>query len=212
MGYVNLDAAIETFVSTKYDAIATEGKAFGKKVKAARIAAAPAIAADLAGGAKQDDVANDYGMSTGSVNNYGRLGILMIVDERVDTGKAYTFISKNDGAPTIAEIREAADVKAGGDRKSVLTILTEIVAARVAAAQSPDKGDEGTDEGSNLSGESGESKAPTYYGQATDALVNLLKEATDVSMLTMDEVNVLAGQVAALAERVRKADRVATAA
>jgi hypothetical protein len=200
--YEALAARVAEWTESKEGkAVIRSGKAFGRKVKAARFAASPAIAAEREQGVTKDVLADEYGMSTGSVGNYAALGILMLADESVDPQAAYTYVTKNEGAPNLAEIRQAADERLTAGKGDVLAMLTAIVDARLASDQTPGDPDEG-DEG-DTPDESG--KAAVYYAQATDALVNLLRDGTDVSGLTMDEVQTLAAQVAALADRVRKA-------
>lgn len=205
--YEALKVRVEGYVSsTEGKAAIRKGHAFGKKVKAARIEAAPALAAERETGAEGvtvESLADAYGMSRGSVTNYTMLGILMLADDSVDSGKAYTFVTKNDGAPNLAEVRQAADERLTEGKGDVLAILTAIVDERIAADQTP--GDPNlSDEGDEVEGDEVEDKTATYYAQATDALANILNKGNAAS-LTLDEAGTLAAQVAEITRLIRAA-------
>jgi hypothetical protein len=185
-------------------AVIRKGKAFGRKVKVERFAAAPGIAAERESGTTKDVLADEYGMSTGSVGNYANMGLLVIADPGVDRQAAYTYVTKNEGAPNLAEIREACEAFiTAPTSNNVLSMLVKIVDARIAADQTPGDPDEGG-ESDEVEGDEVEDKTATYYAQATDALANILNKGNAAS-LTLDEANVLAAQVAEITRLIRAA-------
>ena len=184
-------------------AVIRKGKAFGRKVKVERFAAAPGIAAERESGTTKDVLADEYGMSTGSVGNYANMGLLVIADPGVDRQAAYTYVTKNEGAPNLAEIREACEAFiTAPTSNNVLSMLVKIVDARIAADQTPGDGGESDDEGDIVEGD--EDKTATYYAQATDALANILNKGNAAS-LTLDEASTLAAQVAEITRLIRAA-------